>query len=93
VAVAWPSLLSSLKQNALATAVELGPLGATKAHQNQPGLLGPLGRQFSDSRDGEQNRPPALAHFYTISKLAQLVTRMAPSRRRRGMWDSHLLGQ
>lgn len=77
--MAVASLLSSLKQNALATAVELGPLGATKAHQNQPGLLGPLGRQFSDGRDGEQDIPPALTHFCPISKLAQLVTRMAPS--------------
>jgi hypothetical protein len=77
--VAVASLLPSLKQNALATAVDLGPLGATKAHQNQPGLLGPLDRQFSDDRDGEQDIPPALTHFCPISKLAQLVTRMAPS--------------
>ena len=79
MAVALPSLLPSLKQNALATAVDLGPLGATKAHQNRPGLLGPLDRQFSDGRDGEQDIPPALTHFCPISKLAQLVTRMAPS--------------
>ncbi len=80
--MAVASLLPSLKQNALATAVDLGPLGATKAHQNQLGLLGPLGpldRQFSDDRDGEQDIPPALTHFCPISKLAQLVTRMAPS--------------
>ena len=79
MAVAFPSLLPSLKQNALATAVDLGPPGATKAHQNQPGLLGPLDRQFSGRGDASKIYPPALTHFYTISKLAQLVTRMAPS--------------
>lgn len=79
MAVAFPSLLPSLKQNALATAVDLDPLGATKAHQNQPGLLGPLDRQFSDGRYGEQDIPPALTHFCPISKLARLVIRMVPS--------------
>lgn len=52
MAVALPSLLPSLKQNTLATAVDLGPPGAAKTHQNRPGLLGPLDRQFSNGRDG-----------------------------------------
>lgn len=58
MAVAFPSLLPSLKQNALATAVDLDPLGATKAHQNQPGLLGPLDHELRGSRDGEQDLDP-----------------------------------